>query len=150
MGETEKADEDDAVKVNESKHTKDGNQKAKENKKEKREAITPEDKDTKATSRSDDKKPQNPATTPQSSGGETVQDIYRKQVQRIEELERDNKRLQAEALVAETRWKKTEEELEERREASIEMVDLRAKAKEAENLVCHLGSVALRQDVWKR
>ena len=75
------------------------------------------------------------AAAPQSPSSEKVQDIYRKQVQRIEELERDNKRLQAEALDAETRWKKSEEELEERREASGEMADLKARAKEAEELV---------------
>ena len=75
-----------------------------------------------------------PPQSPSGSAG-TVQDIYRKQVQRIEELERDNKRLQAEALDKEERWKKSEEELEVKREESGEVVDLRTKASEVDALV---------------
>ena len=77
------------------------------------------------------------------SPGDDVQDIYRKQVLRIEELEKENKRLQTESQDAETRWKKTEEELEELREANNEVAELKAKAdqveaksKEVDTLVC--------------
>ncbi|KAF1986469.1 hypothetical protein K402DRAFT_454439 [Aulographum hederae CBS 113979] len=60
--------------------------------------------------------------------GETAQDIYKKQAQRIEELEKDNKRLQTESEGADTRLQKAEEELEELRESNSSVADLRSKA----------------------
>lgn len=48
---------------------------------------------------------------------DTAPEIYRKQAARIEELERENKRLAKEATEGEKRWKKAEEELEDLREA---------------------------------
>ena len=131
--------EDGNVDDGKSENAESGTPKAKvKGKEQKMQAGTAKGKDAKPPSTPGDKRtqPAAAAATPQSPTGEKVQDIYRKQVQRIEELERDNKRLQAEALDAETRWKKSEEELEERREASGEMADLKAKAKEAEELVC--------------
>ena len=71
-----------------------------------------------------------PPMTPDSS---TITDIYRKQAARLEELERDNKRLEKEASDGEARWRKSEEELEELREASTEAVTLRDKAKKGED-----------------
>lgn len=50
-------------------------------------------------------------------GGDTAPDIYRKHVARIEELEKENKRLSKESTDAEKRWKKAEEELADLREA---------------------------------
>jgi hypothetical protein len=58
----------------------------------------------------------------------TAPDIYRKQALRIEELEKENKRLAKEASEGERRWKKAEEELEELREAEG---DSSPKAKDA-------------------
>lgn len=52
-----------------------------------------------------------------SPDGDTAPEIYRKQALRIEELEKENKRLAKEASEGERRWKKAEEELEEMREA---------------------------------
>ncbi len=52
-----------------------------------------------------------------SPEGETAPDIYRKQVGRIEELEKENKRLAKEASDAEKRWQKAEEQLADLREA---------------------------------
>ena len=52
-----------------------------------------------------------------SPEGSTAPDIYRKQASRIEELEKENKRLAKEATDGEKRWKKAEEELEDLREA---------------------------------
>lgn len=52
-----------------------------------------------------------------SPEGDTAPDIYRKQSLKIEELERENKRLAKDAAEGEKRWKKAEEELEELREA---------------------------------
>ncbi|OIW28532.1 hypothetical protein CONLIGDRAFT_382117 [Coniochaeta ligniaria NRRL 30616] len=51
-----------------------------------------------------------------SPEGETAPDIYRKHVARIEELERENKRLAKEAADIEKRWQKSEEELADLRE----------------------------------
>ncbi|KAH7356929.1 hypothetical protein BKA65DRAFT_495800 [Rhexocercosporidium sp. MPI-PUGE-AT-0058] len=51
-----------------------------------------------------------------SPEGDTAPDIYRKQASRIEELEKENKRLAKEASDGERRWKKAEEELEDIRE----------------------------------
>lgn len=51
-----------------------------------------------------------------SPEGETAPDIYRKHVARIEELEKENKRLAKEAADAEKRWQKAEEELADLRE----------------------------------
>ncbi|KAM4057503.1 M protein repeat protein [Hirsutella rhossiliensis] len=48
---------------------------------------------------------------PFTPDGETAPDIYRKHVARIEELERENKRLAKEAADSERRWKKAEEAL---------------------------------------
>lgn len=56
------------------------------------------------------------AGSPFSPEGETAPDIYRKHVTRIEELERENKRLGREASEAEKRWEKAEEELADWRE----------------------------------
>lgn len=49
--------------------------------------------------------------------GDTAPDIYRKQAIKIDELEKENKRLAKEASDGEKRWKKAEDELEELREA---------------------------------
>ena len=68
---------------------------------------------------------------PLTPDGETIQEIYRKQVLRLEELERENKRLDREAREGETRWRKNEEELEELRESSPDTGAIRAQAQKA-------------------
>ncbi|TGO88442.1 hypothetical protein BPOR_0162g00160 [Botrytis porri] len=55
-----------------------------------------------------------------SPSGDTAPDIYRKQALRIEDLEKENKKLSKGAIDAEKRWKKAEEELEDLREAEGE------------------------------
>ncbi|KAJ3488045.1 hypothetical protein NLG97_g6276 [Lecanicillium saksenae] len=60
-------------------------------------------------------KPTSPG--PLSPDGDTAPDIYRKHVARIEELEKENKRLQKESSDSEKRWKKAEDELADLREA---------------------------------
>ncbi len=52
-----------------------------------------------------------------SPEGETAPEIYRKQAAKIEELEKENRRLAKEASDGEKRWKKAEGELEDLREA---------------------------------
>ena len=57
---------------------------------------------------------------PFSPDSGTAPEIYRKHVVRIEELEKENERLAREAAEHEKRWKKTEEELADLREAEAE------------------------------
>lgn len=67
-----------------------------------------------------------------SPDGDTVNEIYRKQTARIDELERENRRLSKDAKEGEARLKKTEEELEELRESSGELAELKLKARGAD------------------
>jgi hypothetical protein len=64
---------------------------------------------------------------PLTPDGDTMPDIYRKQALRLEELDRENKRLEREVRDGEARWRKSEEELEELREASGESEVLRVQ-----------------------
>lgn len=66
---------------------------------------------------------QGPLSPTLSPEGETAADIYRKQVARIEDLEKENKRLAKEASDAEKRYKKAEEELADLQEADREGSD---------------------------
>lgn len=59
-------------------------------------------------------------------------DIYRKQAARLDELERENRRLAKEASESEGRWKGMETELEGLREASPEVAELRSRAQKAD------------------
>ena len=81
--------------------------------------------------------------------GDTAADIYRKQASRIEELEKENKRLAKEATDGQKRWKKAEEELEDLREAdgdSAKGKDVVAKvsSQELEKLVSNACQVLTR------
>lgn len=67
-----------------------------------------------------------------SPDGESVNSIYRKQAHRLDELEKDNRRLVKEVQDLERKWKQTEEELEELREASGDVAALKDKAKKAD------------------
>lgn len=72
---------------------------------------------------------------PFSPDGDTAPDIYRKHVAKIEELEKENKRLSKEATEAEKRWKKAEEELSDLREADGESSAKGGSSTEVEKLV---------------
>jgi len=74
---------------------------------------------------------------PLSPGSETAPDIYRKQVGRIEELEKENKRLAKEAADSEKRWQKAEEELADLREADASGKPA-GEASQVEKLVCRI------------
>lgn len=63
-----------------------------------------------------------------SAEGESINDIYRKQTLRLDELERENKRLAKEARDIKLRLEKAEEELEDLRESSAELTELRIRA----------------------
>jgi hypothetical protein len=71
------------------------------------------------------KPPNLPALSPD---GDAVTEIYRKQAFRLDELERENKKLSKEVETAENRWRKTEEELEELREISGQVAELKSRA----------------------
>ncbi|KKK17118.1 hypothetical protein ARAM_006193 [Aspergillus rambellii] len=73
-----------------------------------------------------------PSLPPLSADGESVHEVYRKQSTRIEELEKDNKRLEKELEDATTRWKKTEDQLEDLREAGVDVAELQEKLQRAE------------------
>ncbi|KAL3460778.1 hypothetical protein BJX64DRAFT_174893 [Aspergillus heterothallicus] len=72
---------------------------------------------------------------PLSADGESVHEVYRKQAGRIEELERENKRLEKEVEEVTARFKKTEDQLEDLREASVDVAELRERLKAAEGKV---------------
>ncbi|KAF2201643.1 hypothetical protein GQ43DRAFT_455625 [Delitschia confertaspora ATCC 74209] len=86
--------------------------------------------------------------TSPTQGGDAVGDIYRKQAQRIEELEKENRRLTGEAEGAQERWKKMEEELEELRagrgdaalaaERGVEVEKLKAEVTSLQRQLSHL------------
>ena len=67
--------------------------------------------------------PTSPSVNPRSPDGDTAPDIYRKHVARIEELEKENKRLSKEATEATRRWEKAEEELAARDDGSTSAGD---------------------------
>ena len=75
------------------------------------------------------KSPDLPTLTPD---GDSVNSIYRKQAARLDELEKENRRLAKEAQENEKRWRKTEDQLEELREASGEVAHLKARAEKAD------------------
>jgi len=75
------------------------------------------------------KPPNLPALNPD---GDAVTEIYRKQAFRLDELERENKKLLKEVETAENRWQKTEEELEELRENSGQVAELKSRAEKAD------------------
>lgn len=70
--------------------------------------------------------------SPSVDPAEGAQEVYKKQALRIEELERENKRLDTESQEATGRWRKLEEELQELRESSGDTVELQKKAQQAE------------------
>lgn len=75
------------------------------------------------------KSPDLPTLTPD---GDSVNSIYRKQAARLDELEKENRRLAKEAQESDKRWKRSEDELEELREASGDVAQLKARAEKAD------------------
>lgn len=88
-----------------------------------------------------------------SPDGDTVNEIYRKQTARIDELERENRRLAKDVKDGEARLRKTEQELEELRESSGEVAELKlkarivnAKSQEVEKLVRLSSLISYREN----
>lgn len=80
------------------------------------------------------------AGTPTSPGGLTpsggiTSEVYKEQAHKIEELEKENKRLAEEREELESKWKKGEEELEELRESRGDAALAVEKGKDADKLV---------------
>lgn len=75
------------------------------------------------------------------SPGLEVQELYKKQASRIEELELENKSLKEQRQGDDARLAKVEDELERLREGSSDMAELRSKAKEADRLASELAAV---------
>jgi hypothetical protein len=91
------------------------------------------------------------AGTPTSPGAVTpgagiTSEMYREQALRIDELERENRRLASEVEDGETRWKKGEEELEDLREGRGDVALAVEKGKEADKLVCAVIRIILGAD----
>lgn len=82
-----------------------------------------------------------PSLPPLSADGDSVQEVYRKQSTRIEELEKDNKRLEKEREEASGRWRKTEEQLEDMRESSVDAAELKDKLEKAEQKAADIDSL---------
>lgn len=78
---------------------------------------------------------------PLTGDGESVHEVFRKQSTKIEELEKDNKRLEKDLSDATMRWRKTEEQVEDLREASVDGVELREQLKKAEEKVASIESL---------
>lgn len=92
-----------------------------------------------------------PSLPPLSADGDSVQEVYRKQSARIEELEKDNKRLEKEREEASGRWRKTEEQLEDLRESSVDAAELKDKLEKAEQKAADIDSLVRMPEhtTWK-
>lgn len=78
---------------------------------------------------------------PLTGDGDSVHEVFRKQSTRIEDLEKENKRIEKELSDATSRWRKTEDQLEDMREASVDGAELREKLKQAEEKVASTESL---------
>ncbi|KAJ5155381.1 hypothetical protein N7492_008184 [Penicillium capsulatum] len=78
---------------------------------------------------------------PLTGDGDSVHEVFRKQSTRIEDLEKENKRIEKELSDATSRWRKTEDQLEDMREASVDGAELREKLKQAEEKAASIDSL---------
>lgn len=76
-----------------------------------------------------------------TSASAEVQELYRKQAARIEELEKENKDYKSSQEDGSARLAKAEEELESLRESTSDVAELRSKAKESEKISTELATV---------
>ncbi|KAK2739969.1 hypothetical protein FQN57_006288 [Myotisia sp. PD_48] len=67
-----------------------------------------------------------------SPDGSTAPEVFRKQAIRLEELEKENKRLEKDLEIASAKWKKSAVQLDDLREASSETVELKERLAKAE------------------
>jgi len=72
------------------------------------------------------------AGLPSGSPEGEVTEIYRKQASRLDELERENKKLGRDLETSDVRGRKMEDEIEELRESNMEVAALRKRVGKAE------------------
>ncbi|GIC84444.1 uncharacterized protein Aud_000260 [Aspergillus udagawae] len=82
-----------------------------------------------------------PSLPPLTGNGDSVHEVYRKQSVRIEELEKENKRLEKQLEESTSRWRKTEEQLEDLQEASVDAAELRDKLEKAEQKAAEIDEL---------
>ncbi|KAG6176077.1 hypothetical protein E4U50_008026 [Claviceps purpurea] len=82
-----------------------------------------------------------PSPGPSGPDGDTAPEIYRKQVSRIEELEKENKKLLKDSTEAEKRWQKAEDELAVLREGDVESSSKNIAGGEVEKLKSEIASL---------
>ncbi|KAH1385260.1 hypothetical protein KXW21_002247 [Aspergillus fumigatus] len=82
-----------------------------------------------------------PSLPPLTGNGDSVHEVYRKQSMRIEELEKENKRLEKQLEESTSRWRKTEEQLEDLREASVDAAELRDKLEKSEQKAAEIDEL---------
>lgn len=82
-----------------------------------------------------------PPLPPLAPGDEQIHEVFRRQTARVEELEKENKRLEKEYSNANARREKAEEELEDLRESSVEVIELKDRLSNAEKQLAELESL---------
>lgn len=82
-----------------------------------------------------------PSLPPLTGDGDEVHEVYRKQSTKIEELEKENKRMEKELEDATARWRKTEDQLEDLREASVDVAELKDKLQKAEEKAADIDTL---------
>ena len=69
---------------------------------------------------------------PLTPDGNAMSEIYRKQATRLDEVEKENRRLTKDLEASENRWRKAEEELEELRSSNAQIAELKSRAETAQ------------------
>jgi len=80
--------------------------------------------------------------------GDSVHEVFQKQSTRISELEKDSKRMEKELAEATSRWRKTEDQLEDLRETSVDVPELREQLKKAEERAASIESLVSLGIFW--
>lgn len=81
------------------------------------------------------------ALPPLAPDSEQVHEVFRRQAARVEELEKENKKLEKDLDDANSRRQKSENELEDLRESSVEVVELKDRLDKAEKQVAEMESL---------
>ncbi|KAN0083512.1 hypothetical protein V8E54_002600 [Elaphomyces granulatus] len=87
-----------------------------------------------------------PPLPPLNPDGDSVHEVFRKQAARLDELEKDNRRLEKELEDANARRRRTEEQLEDLRDTSVEVVELKDKLGKAEEKTAEIEK--LRAEIF--
>lgn len=82
-----------------------------------------------------------PPLPPLAPDSEQVHEVFRRQAARVEELEKENKKLEKDLDDANSRRQKSENELEDIRESSVEVVELKDRLDKAEKQVAEIESL---------